>query len=84
MPVSSSSMQDAELRDGVDHALLFAIGRKERVLGLRPERAEHRRPEQEAGDQLPHDGRLAEPLHPFAHETTDREQENDLPEEDHL
>ena len=76
--------EDAELGDGIDHALLLAIGREDRVLGLRPERAEHRRPEQKAGEQLPHDGRLADPLHDLAHETADREQKNDLPEEDHL
>ena len=63
---------------------MLAIGREDRVLGLRPERAEHRRPEQEAGEQLPHDGRLPHSLHDLAHEAPDREQEDDLPKKDHL
>ena len=48
------------------------------------ERAEYRRPEQEAGEQLPHDGRLPHSLHDLAHEAPDREQEDDLPKKDHL
>ena len=43
--------QDAELRDRVDHRLLLVGGRKERVLQVGQQRAEHRRTEHEAGHQ---------------------------------
>ena len=64
--------------------LLCSTLREDHVLGVRPECAEHRGPEQEAGKQLPHDGRLPHSLHDLAHEPPDRKQEDDLHEEDHL
>ena len=74
--------QDAELRDRIDHALLLGRARKERVLRVGPEPAEHRRPEQNAGDQLAHHRRLAEPLHRLAQQAADQQQEHELGDED--
>ena len=42
--------QDAELRNGIEHALLFGGGRKQRMLSRRPQQAEHGRPKQQATD----------------------------------
>ena len=58
--------QDAELRDAVDHRLLFGRRREDRVLAVGPEPAEQRGPEQQAGDQLAHHRGLADALHELA------------------
>ena len=76
--------QDAELRDGVDHRLLLGRARKERVLDVREQRAEQRRPEHEAGDQLAHHGRLADPQHGLAEQPADDHQDDELDDEDPL
>ncbi len=54
--------------DGIQHRLLSRAGRKQRVLGMRKQGAEHRRPQQHAADELAHDGRLAHPFHELAEE----------------
>ena len=84
MPVSSSSIRMPSCDTASIMLFCSATGREERVLRLRPERAEHRRPEQEAGEQLAHDRGLTDPLHGLAHEPPDKKQDNDLGEEDHL
>ena len=76
--------QNAELRDRVDHRLLLGARRKQRMLQLGPERTENRGTEQDAGDQLAHDRRLADPLHQLAHQPAADEQDNDLGKENDL
>ncbi len=61
--------QDAELRNGVEHALLRGVGRKQRVLRRRPDQAEQRRPQHHPGNELAHHraaGRGAAPPRPAA------------------
>ena len=74
--------QDAELRDAVDQRLLLGRGGKDRVLRLRPEPAEQRGAEQQAGQQLADDRGLADPLHQLAEPAADRDQQRDLDEQD--
>ena len=59
-PCEQKQQQDAELRDPVDHRLLFGIFRKQCVLHVGKQQAEKGRAEQEAGDQLAHHGGLAQ------------------------
>ena len=66
--------QDAELRDRIDHAFCSRRPGKSACCSVRPERAEHRGPEQDAGEQLPHDGGLADPLHGLAQQAPDQQQ----------
>ena len=82
MPVQQQQQQDAELRHAVDQGLLFAGGRKNRVLRLRPKPAEQRRAEQQSGEQFPDHRRLADPLHQFAKPAADRDQQRNLDQED--
>jgi hypothetical protein len=51
------------------------------MLNLRPERAQNRGAQQKAGQELPHDGGLADPLHRLPHQASDQEQDNDLRQE---
>ena len=83
-PGQQQQHQDAELRDGIDHALLLVRRRKDRVLQLRPQRAQDARAEQHAGDQLAHDGRLTDALHGFAQQAPANEKQDDLGQEHHL
>ena len=76
--------QDAELRHGIDHALLLGALRKQRVLRFGPDEAEYGRAEQEAADELPHHSRLADSLRRFTHGAADDEQKADLGEENRL
>ena len=84
IPVSSKQHQDAELRDGIDHALLLDGLRKQRVRSVGPEQTEHRRPEQNAAEELSHDRRLAELLHDFAKAAADQQQDCQLGDKDGL
>jgi hypothetical protein len=59
MPVRRQQ-QDAELRDSLDHRLLLATRRKDRVLE-RPQLPQYRRTKQDSGDQLPDHRGLADP-----------------------
>ncbi len=76
--------QNAELRDRVDHRLLFGIFGKQRVLQIRQQQAEQRGPEHEAGDQLPHHRRLAHAQHGFAEQAADDHQGQNFGDEDGL
>jgi hypothetical protein len=55
---------------------------KDRVLTLRPKRAEYRWTEDNARDQLPHDGGLADPLHGLAKKPANQKQQHDLRDEE--
>ena len=68
-PGQQQQHQDAKLRDGIDHGLLLLTPGEDRALRLGPDRAEYGRPEENSGDQLPHHGRLPDPLHRLAHQT---------------
>ena len=83
-PGQQQQHQDAKLRDGIDHALLLRTCGEDRALRLGPDRAEYRRTKQNSGDQLPHDGRLPDPLHRLAHQASDQEQQNDLRQKERL
>jgi len=74
--------QDAELGDRPDHRGLFLAGREQSSLQLRRQRAKHARPQQDAGDQLAHDRRLADPLHRLAEQPAADQQQDDLGQED--
>ncbi len=54
------------------------------MLRLRPDQAEHRGTQQNAGNELTDHRRLADALHRLAEQAADEEQENDLGEEHHL
>ena len=55
--------QNAELGDAIEHRLLLLGGGKQRVLEIGKQRAQQRRAEHQAGDQLAHHRRLLEPQH---------------------
>ena len=55
--------QDADLRQAVDHAFLCRIGRENEILRLGPDPAEQRWPQDQARQQIAHQGGLAEALH---------------------
>ena len=57
--------KNAELRHRVEHGLLVGPRREQGGLHAGQNRTEHGRPEQDARDQLAHDGGLADPLHRF-------------------
>jgi hypothetical protein len=61
--------------------LLLRTRGEDRALRLWPDRAKHGGPKQNSGDELPHDGRLPDPLHRLAHQAAYQEQQNDLREE---
>ena len=69
------------MRDAVEHRLLLFGGGKQRVLPIRKDRAEQRRSEQQAGNQLTHDRRLLEPQHDFAEQAADEDQHHKLGDE---
>ena len=77
-PGEQQKQQNAELREAVEHRLLLGDFRKQEVLRLGPERAEHGGTEQETRDQLPHHGRLADPQHALAKQPADHDQKDDL------
>ncbi len=54
--------QDAEIGDAVEHRLLRRAGRKDCMLGIWPNEADERRSQQNAGNQLPDHGGLAQSL----------------------
>jgi hypothetical protein len=68
-------------RDRIDHRLLRFDVRKDPMLDVRQEPAEHRRPEHNAGKELTHDRGLAEPLHRLAEEAPDQHQRYQFGEE---
>ena len=72
----------AELGDGLDHRLLIARGREERVLQGGPERPQHRRAEQDAAQELAHHRGLPQPGHDLADQPAGEDQQDDLEEED--
>ena len=76
--------KNAELRDGVDHRLLFGIVRKQHLLKIGQYEPKQRRAEQQPGDQLPHDGRLAHAQHGFAEQPADDHQRQNLRDENDL
>ena len=76
--------QDPELRHSIEHGFLRRTGRKEGVLPIRGERAEHGRSEQEAAEQLTHDRGLADALHQFAQQAADQDHDGQGKEEDQL
>ena len=84
MPVSSSSsrMPNCEIAS----TMLFCSGvdGNSACCGVGPEQAEHRRPEQEAGEQLAHHGRLADALHGLAEQPPRHHQHHQLGDEDRL
>ena len=73
--------QNAELRNRIEHGLLLGTCGKQRVLQVRPQRAQHRGPEQDAGEQLAHDRRLPDALHGLAQQAPDEHQRDQLHEE---
>ena len=75
--------QNTELRDGVAHRLLVRARRKQGMLKLGPEGTQNGGTEQDAGDQLAHDRRLADPLHQLAHQPPADKQRDDLGQENH-
>ena len=54
------------------------------MLPFGPQHAEHRGAEQNAGEQLPHHGRLADALHRFAEQAPGRHQHHQLDDEKRL
>ena len=68
-PRQQQQQQDAELGNGVDHALLLADVGEQPVLRLRPQHTEHGGTEQDAREQLAHHGRLADAQHRLAENT---------------
>ena len=51
------------------------------MLNVGQHKPEQRRPEHQAGDQLPHHGRLFEPQHDLAEQPADQHQHHDLRDE---
>ena len=78
MPVSSSSSRMPNCETRVEHRLLLRRLGKERVLQVGQQRAQHRRAEQHAGEQLPHDRGLADALHGLAEQPADQHQRDEL------
>ena len=58
----------------VEHGLLLGGSWKEGVLQIGPQRAQHRRPKQDAAEQHPHDRGLADAVHGLAQEAPDHHQ----------
>src|SRR6516164_9296345 len=81
-PGQEQKHQDAEIGDRFEHRLLLMSAGKDRVLTLRPKRAEYRWTEANARDQLPHHGRLADPLHELAKKPAKQQQQHDLRDEE--
>ena len=73
-PGQEKQHENAELRDGIDHAFLLGRLGKQRMLKVGPDQTEHRRPEQKPREELAHDRRLAELLHEFAETAADKKQ----------
>ena len=69
---------------GVEHGLLLGRFRKQGVLEIGQQRAQHRRPEQNAAEQHAHDRGLADTVHGLAEEPPDQHQRDELREEDDL
>jgi hypothetical protein len=65
-------------------ALLLGCCWKDGVLQVRPNRAQHGRPEQNAGEQLAHNRGLADSPHRFAKEASDDNKHDELDEKDDL
>jgi hypothetical protein len=76
--------QDAELGNGIDHALLRAIHGKDRMLSRRPQHTEERRPKQQTADQLAHHRGLTDALRRFAHQAADQKQKRNFGDEERL
>ncbi|MET4767245.1 hypothetical protein ABH970_007617 [Bradyrhizobium ottawaense] len=70
--------QDSELGNAVEHRLLLGCLREDRVLRFRPDPAEQRRSQDDAGEQLADHRGLADALHDLAETATDRDQQHDL------
>lgn len=83
-PGEQQQQQNAKLRDRIDHRLLFGVLRKECVLQVRKKKAKKGWAEQQSGNQLTHDGRLAQPQHRFAQQSADHHERDDLCNEDRV
>ncbi len=83
-PGQQQQHQDAELRDRADHRLLAGVWREQELLARRPQGAQDGGSQQDAGNQLAHHRRLADPLHRFAHQASRDDQDDDLQQEDHV
>lgn len=76
--------KNAELRDRVDHRLLFWVLREQFVLNVWQQKSEKRWSEQQSCDQLAHHRRQLQPQHAFAEQPADNHQRQDLCDEDDL
>ncbi len=83
-PGEQQQQQYAKLRDRIDHCLLFGVFRKERVLQVRKKKSKKGWAEQQSGNQLTHDCRLAQPQHRFAQQSADHHERDDLCDEDRI
>jgi hypothetical protein len=80
MPVSSKSIKIPKLETDSSIALCSrAAGNS--ACCLRPNNSEHGRPQQDAREQLSHYRGLADPLHSFAKEAANQEQNHNLRDE---
>ena len=70
--------QDADLGDGIDHALERRRARKDQVPQLRHQGAKHRGTKKHAGQQLAEDGRLPDAAHALAEHPAKEQQEDQL------
>ena len=84
MPVSSRSMRMPSCDTASIMLFCSAFFGKNRVLQVRPKHAEYGGTEHDAGNELAHDGGLADPLHGLAQQPPNDEQNADLREEDCL
>ena len=84
MPVSSRQHRGSRDRKP-PRASLFVRVLRETAPAVPPAKCpEHRRSEQDAGEQLAHHRRLADPLHGFAKQAADQQQQDDLRDEEWL
>jgi len=81
MPVSSKSIKIPRLETDSSIALCSRAAGKQRLLRVRPNNSEHGRPQQDTREQLSHYRGLADPLHSFAKEAADQEQNHNLRDE---
>ena len=84
MPVSRSSISTPMLERPAIKALASGVPGKDQLVGIRPDPAEQRRPQNETRQQIADDGRKADALHDLAQRATDEQQQNDLGNENDL
>ena len=69
------------MRQAIEHRLLTGIGRKQEMMGCRPQQSKNGRTEQHSGEEMTHHRRLADAKHEFAEQPRQDDKSGDLSEQ---